>query len=218
MAKRKYNVKGIKDFIVLAGIFFLLCLWAIKDAWFPSQGVLDKHPIRVEVAFPIDGMIKEFNVAVGDSVLPPKEGKESTLLASLNDVTLQEKFETKKAAYKNAQEGTPEKAALLDEVTELKEELEQYKLYCPELGKEKGGNPSIEKQIGKTQESTGAIFPGNDRSNPKHLTGHIHPDLFTLHSCDRNRGTFQNPFTYCYYPGGYLCFATVQLYSSSTNH
>jgi multidrug resistance efflux pump len=138
-AKRKYNVKGIKDFIVLAGIFFFLGLWAVKDAWFPSPGVLEKHPQRVEIAFPVDGMIFEFNVVEGDSVATPKDDHEPTLLASLNDVKLQEQFDEKKQAYTEAAEGSPQKAALLEEVGDLKAQLEQYQLYCPELGKEKGG-------------------------------------------------------------------------------
>ena len=116
MAKRKYNVKGIKDFIVLAGIFFFLCLWAIKDAWFPSEGVIKKHPQRVEVAFPVDGMIAEYHVKIGDPVVPPKDGQEPTLLASLNDVKLRETFEEKKKAYTEAAEGSTEKTALLQEV------------------------------------------------------------------------------------------------------
>src|SRR6056300_1555905 len=97
--KRKYNTKGTKDFIVLAGIFFFLCLWAIKDAWYPSPKVLKDHPRRVEVAFPVDGTIKEFNVVVGDSIMSPKDGHEPTLLGSLNDVSIREEFNEKKEAY-----------------------------------------------------------------------------------------------------------------------
>ncbi|MDZ8120068.1 hypothetical protein [Pontiella agarivorans] len=67
-AKRKYNVKGTNDFIVLAAIFFFLCLWAIKDAWFPSEKVLRKHPREMMATFEEDGTVEDVLVEVGDSV------------------------------------------------------------------------------------------------------------------------------------------------------
>lgn len=139
MAKRRYNVRGIKDFIVLAGIFFFLCLWAVKDAWFPGEKVLKDHPRRVEVAFPIDGNISAFHVAAGDPVIAPREGQNPTLLAVLNDAQVRRTFEEKKARYVEMQEDTPDKRALLTEIDALKTEIEQHELYVPELGKEKGG-------------------------------------------------------------------------------
>ena len=139
MAKRRYNVKGIKDFIVLAGIFFFLCLWAVKDAWYPSPKVLKDHPRRVEVSFPVDGTVKEFTVKVDDHVVPPKDGREPTLLGMLNDASMQKEFEEKKAAYVALPDGSTEKQAMLQEINTLKTRLDQHVLYCPELGKEKGG-------------------------------------------------------------------------------
>lgn len=67
-AKRKYNVKGTNDFIVLAAIFFFLCLWAVKDAWFPSEKVLKKHPLEVMATFEVDGTVEKVMVEVGDTV------------------------------------------------------------------------------------------------------------------------------------------------------
>jgi len=67
-AKRKYNVKGSKDFIVLSGIFFFLCLWSVKDAWFTSSKTLEKHPRQVEAAFEISGLVEQLLVREGDSV------------------------------------------------------------------------------------------------------------------------------------------------------
>ena len=139
MARRKYNVKGMKDFIVLAGIFFFLCLWAVRDAWFPTPKVLRDHPQRVEVSFPVDGTVKAFHVAVGDPVVSPKDGHEPTLLASLNDLVLQEQFDRKKAEYVAMAEDAPGKESLLEEVVALKSKLDQLSLYTPEMGKEKGG-------------------------------------------------------------------------------
>ena len=141
-ARRRYNVKGTKDFIVLAGICFFLCLWAIKDAWYPSPKRLADHPQRVEVSFSVDGTIKEFHVGVGDPIVTPKDGHEPTLLVSLNDLALQKEFDTKKASYVELSDGSPEKEKLLKELGELKAQLEALTLYCPELGKEKGGKVS----------------------------------------------------------------------------
>ncbi len=96
--KRKYNVKGTKDFIVLAGIFFFLCLWAVKDAWYPSPKVMEKHPIEMNASFELAGLIEQLPVAEGDSIV------EGQVLAELRRVTLEEKFETSKKAYATAKE------------------------------------------------------------------------------------------------------------------
>jgi len=95
-AKRKYNVKGTKDFIVLAGIFFFLCLWAVKDAWYPSPKVLEKHPEEVTVAFEVAGSIGQLHVAEGDSI------GEEQVLAELHHAKIQEKFDTAKKEYSDA--------------------------------------------------------------------------------------------------------------------
>ncbi len=103
--KRNYKVKGAKDFIVLAGIFFFLCLWAIKDAWYPSPKVMEKHPQEVALAFETDGSIGELHVAEGDSVI------EEQVLAELRHVKMQEEFEAAKKEYSAAKD----KHVLMDE-------------------------------------------------------------------------------------------------------
>ncbi len=92
-AKRKYKVKGTKDFIVLAGIFFFLCLWAAKDAWYTSPKVMERHPQRVEVSFDIGGSIGRLHVNEGDSI-----GKKQPL-AELRRTRIQEDFEAAKKEY-----------------------------------------------------------------------------------------------------------------------
>lgn len=104
-AKRKYKVKGTKDFIVLAGIFFFLCLWAIKDAWYPSPNVLKKHPLEVGVSFETEGSIGHLHVSEGDQIV------EDQILAELRRVNLQEDFEAAKEAYTQAKD----RHALADE-------------------------------------------------------------------------------------------------------
>ena len=92
-AKRTYNVRASKDFLVLAGIFFFLCLWAIKDGWDPSDKVLKKHPRIVEIPFETSGSVGEIYVEVGDSISKDK------LLAELLKSKMQDDFETSKKEY-----------------------------------------------------------------------------------------------------------------------
>lgn len=95
-AKRQYHVKGTKDFIVLAGIFFFLCLWAVKDAWFPSPKVMKKHPQEIVVAFEVAGTVERVNVDVGDSVT------EEMVLANLRSDRIAVEFDEAKGAYTEA--------------------------------------------------------------------------------------------------------------------
>lgn len=64
---------------MLAGIFFFLCLWAVKDAWYPSDKVLKKHPRMVEASFETAGTVGSIRVSVGDSI-----GEEQILAVLLN--------------------------------------------------------------------------------------------------------------------------------------
>ena len=96
--KRKYNTKGTKDFIVLAGIFFFLCLWAVKDAWYPSPKVMEKHPMEVNASFETAGLIEQLHVAVGDEI------SEEQVLAELRRVAILGKFETAKKTYAAAKD------------------------------------------------------------------------------------------------------------------
>ena len=91
--KRQYKVKGTNDFLILAAIFFFLCIWAIKDAWFPSDQVLKKHPLEVAVAFTVAGAVEEVNVAPGDPVA------ENQLLAELRSDRVAVEYERTKSAY-----------------------------------------------------------------------------------------------------------------------
>lgn len=99
MAKRrKYNVKGSKDFIVLAGIFFFLCLWSIKDGWYPSPKTLKKHPLEVEASFEREGAIAQLHVKQGSSV------NKDQLLAELGTNKVQKAFDDAKEKYAAAKD------------------------------------------------------------------------------------------------------------------
>ncbi len=41
---RKYNVPGTKKYLITAIIMLIIGIWAVMDGWFPSDGVLIKHP------------------------------------------------------------------------------------------------------------------------------------------------------------------------------
>jgi len=103
--RRRYNVKGSKDFIVLAGIFFFLCLWAIKDAWYPSPKTLEKHPREVVASFETSGSIGKLYVKQGTSI------NNNQLLAELRSVKMKDDFAAAKKAYVAAKE----RHALADE-------------------------------------------------------------------------------------------------------
>ena len=94
--KRKYHVKGTNDFIVLAGIFFFLCLWSIKDAWYPSEKVLKKHPLEIMVAAEASGMVEKVNVVAGDAVA------EDMVLAQLRRDRIAVEFDEAKSTYTEA--------------------------------------------------------------------------------------------------------------------
>jgi len=141
LAKREYNVKGTNDFLILAIIFFFLCIWAVKDAWFPSEKVLKRHPLQVPVAFEVDGTLAQLHVSVGSHVVPPEEeGGTSTLLATLSSVVQQEQYDNLVEEYKELKTQSPRDATELhEEILRLKAELDGKKLHCPKLGDEKGG-------------------------------------------------------------------------------
>ena len=96
--KRQYHVKGTNDFIVLAGIFFFLCLWAIKDAWYPSEKVLTKHPLEIIVVAEAAGTVEQVMVKAGDAVA------EDMVLATLRSDRLSTDFEDAKASYTQAKQ------------------------------------------------------------------------------------------------------------------
>ncbi len=159
-AKRKYNIRGTNDFLVLGAIFFFLGIWAIKDGWFPSPKVLKKHPMQVEMSFDINGAVEKVMVEEGDSV------GENQLIAKLRSDKAVVEYEDAKTAYaqakkkhvmmevaeKNArengasdegilerQESLATAAAAMDEalarVTDLKARIDFSELEAPSKGK-----------------------------------------------------------------------------------
>jgi multidrug resistance efflux pump len=95
-AKRSYNIKGTNDFLVLGLIFFFLGLWAIKDAWFPSDKVLKNHPVEVVASFDVHGSVEKVLVNQGDSII------EEQVLAELRTDRMKVDYEEAKDAYTKA--------------------------------------------------------------------------------------------------------------------
>ncbi|HSR88085.1 MAG TPA: efflux RND transporter periplasmic adaptor subunit [Pontiella sp.] len=145
--KRQYRVKGTNDFIVLAGIFFFLCIWAVKDAWFPSDKVMKKHPLEITVAAEVTGIVEKVLVDEGDPVV---EGK---ILAALRSDRIAVEFEEAKNAYTEAkkefnllnsasQSGDAQEIAAAQEamdqalakVDELRVALESMEIKSPDKG------------------------------------------------------------------------------------
>ena len=91
--KRKYNIKGTNDFLVLGAIFFFLCLWAVKDAWFPSDKVLKKHPLEVVASFDTAGSVEKVFVQVDEPII------EEQVIAKLRSDRMVVDYEEAKATY-----------------------------------------------------------------------------------------------------------------------
>jgi multidrug resistance efflux pump len=97
-AKRTYNIKGTNDFLIFGAIFFFLCLWAVKDAWFPSDKVLKKHPIESIAAFDEAGSVDKIYVQVDDAIV------EGQILAELRIDKVAVEYDAAKDAYTEAKD------------------------------------------------------------------------------------------------------------------
>ena len=65
---RRFNVQGTNDFLVWAVVLLALGLWCVKDGWFPSQTVLDKHPHEVQIMAEQGGAVKDVFVKRGELI------------------------------------------------------------------------------------------------------------------------------------------------------
>ena len=69
MAKGRFTkIRGTKDFLVLAVACGFICLWSIRDAWYPTEKILKKHPQSFEVTVAVSGVVHTLPVQVGDEV------------------------------------------------------------------------------------------------------------------------------------------------------
>jgi multidrug resistance efflux pump len=97
MSKNRFDrVKGTKDFLVAAVVCTFICLWAVRDAWFPTEKILKKHPLEFPVTVSVSGVVQEIPVEAGDEV-----GGETPLII-LSSGRLKEAVEAAEQAYKDA--------------------------------------------------------------------------------------------------------------------
>lgn len=73
-----------------------LCLWSVRDAWFPTKKVLEKHPQSVEVAMKVSGVIKSLPLKPGEEI------KGESVLASIYDDSYRKAVAVADMAYREA--------------------------------------------------------------------------------------------------------------------
>ncbi|MFA7257043.1 MAG: hypothetical protein WC047_05665 [Kiritimatiellales bacterium] len=96
MAKGRFNIQGTKDFLVAAVFCGFLCIWSIRDAWFPTEKVMKKHPREIQVVFKVPGVVKDLPLKPGDEI------KGETILATLYDETHRAQVAEAEAAFEAA--------------------------------------------------------------------------------------------------------------------
>jgi multidrug resistance efflux pump len=96
----------------------LLCLWAMRDAWFPTEKILSKHPQEFPVTVSVSGVIEDIPVKIGEEV------SDSTPLIKLHSRRYEEAVTAAKEAYALAKRGNEEQAhSALDSLVMAKEDL-----------------------------------------------------------------------------------------------
>lgn len=40
---RRYDVKGTREYLIWSIGLALLCLWAVRDGWFPTEAKIEQH-------------------------------------------------------------------------------------------------------------------------------------------------------------------------------
>ena len=98
MPRRRFTVKGTKDFLVAAVFCGFLCIWSVRDGWFPTRKILQKHPREFPVAFSVSGVVEQ--IAVGEG----EEFGGKVLLASLYEQPFRAAVQEAEAALKAAAE------------------------------------------------------------------------------------------------------------------
>jgi len=122
MAKGRFNIKGTKDFLVMAVFCAFLCLWSVRDAWFPSKKVLEKHPQTVEVAMEVSGVMKSLPLHPGE------EFAGAVVLATIYDDSYREALALAEAEFTEAKEMRVGVEVALEKVLAAREALKACSL------------------------------------------------------------------------------------------
>ncbi len=67
---RTYKVEGTKDFLIWSVVLLGLGLWSLRDGWFPTARVLEKHAREIPASFQVEGMLADVLVEPGIEVRP----------------------------------------------------------------------------------------------------------------------------------------------------
>lgn len=126
--KKKYKVKGTKDFLILTVICAVFFVWSLRDGWFPSDKTLRKHPPELVLSFAVDGVITSVDAVEGRSVGP------GAPLAKLGTATKESRFKKLEEEYAVASNAGDEKlmAEKMQELLALRKLLESAELKVAE--------------------------------------------------------------------------------------
>jgi len=118
MAKSRIKrIKGTKDFLVMAVFCAFLCLWSVRDAWFPTKKVLEKHPLSVPVAMKVPGVIKSLPLKPGDEI------QGGSVLASIYDESYQKAVASAEAEFEAAKKKREGVEEVLEKLAAAREDL-----------------------------------------------------------------------------------------------
>jgi multidrug resistance efflux pump len=142
--KRIKKIKATKDFLVAAVACGFVCLWAIRDAWFPTEKILKRHPLEFAITNSIPGVVKSIPVAVGDEV----SGARPLLILSAQQYEQAVAVATE--AYRAAVETKDKELikARLETLTQAEEKLKETTLRCSDfLLKTSHGEDSLKGKV-----------------------------------------------------------------------
>ena len=144
MAKNRFTkIKGTKDFLVLAVACIFICLWAIRDAWFPTEKILEKHPLSYPVTVSVSGVVQTIPVKVGDEVAG------SLPLLTLSTTSYKAAVEVAEEAYNAAKGGDAEVLKeKLDALMQARENLRSTTVTCKDFIRETShGEESLHGEV-----------------------------------------------------------------------
>lgn len=122
------RIKGTKDFLVAAVVCAFVCLWSIRDAWFPTEKILEKHPQSYPVTVAVSGVVHTIPVKVGEEV----SGSEPLL--TLGTHAYKEAVAAAEAASRGAKESHSENLqADLDALLKAEENLKSTTVACTDF-------------------------------------------------------------------------------------
>lgn len=130
MAKKNRfdKIKGTKDFLIMAVACAFLCLWSIRDAWFPTKKILEKHPQSYPVTVAVPGVVQTIPVKVGEEVSGARP------LLTLATQAYKEAVDAAEAVYRAATESKPgDLQAELDALLKAKADLRSTTVSCTDF-------------------------------------------------------------------------------------